>query len=111
MSRRQTSPKRKGEKKRSDGPRECRQKCSDCGRVQTISRVVEGRKIAVSRLWWSAERVSRGVAKRCKACLTQPRAPSWPPYLNGEAVPTENQRRLAIARDTSNADRNSDGSL
>ena len=39
MTRMQTRPKRKGKKKkRSDGPRTCRQKCSDCGGVQTIQR-------------------------------------------------------------------------
>ena len=69
-------------------------------RCRQASRYLEGCPIAVSRLWWTPELVSRGVAKRCQACLTEPRTPSWPPFLDGEAVHTKKQRRLAIARET-----------
>jgi hypothetical protein len=42
----------KGKNKRTRGPRTCRQKCSDCGRIETVSR-------------WD---LLRAVRLRCPAC-------------------------------------------
>ena len=65
--------KRRDGKKRKRGPRTCRQKCSDCGRIETVSRwdLLRCRTASLFGMWRSAESASSGVGNHISLKTTQ----------------------------------------